>query len=108
MDTSIVLAKGLCLPQSNLEALIQGRIIAAIPSLSLRLQRDAFALIPQSTNSCSQTISILAWAACEDKECLDSVASLAAEDNLSYFTAWTQVDLEERLANKGRLLAVDS
>ena len=101
MDRSIVLAKGFCLPQPSLEGLIQGRIIAALPSISLRQKRDSFALVPVC-NSSSETISILAWATCEAKEYLED---LPAEEisSISYLTEIGQTDLETRLANKGRL-----
>lgn len=117
MDKSVLIRTTLCLPAPDIEALIQGRMIAAMPRRSITPGQQ-FALYPSDTsiNSladeryyrsnflpiaqtalaslCSETVLIKAWAKYEHKEYLDNTSSF---DTLSQLTVWTPEALHETL-----------
>ncbi|MEH2183761.1 DUF1802 family protein [Nostoc sp.] len=78
----------LCLPAPDIEALIQGRTIAALPRMFIR-PGHRFALYPADSSA-----SIKAWAKCELCQILDETKSL---DILSKLTIWTPKILKEIL-----------
>jgi hypothetical protein len=121
MSESLLLQRALRLPAPDVEALIQGRMIAAIPRQYIhpvqrefvlypaddsinalpadRFYRSNFLPIAQSalTQLGSETVLIKAWARCEHWENLDNTGSL---DALSRLTVWTDEALQETLAQR--------
>jgi len=82
MNQSFSLPTALCLPVPDIEALIQGRTIVALPRMFLRPgQRFSLYPLDNSTN----IISIKAWAKCELCQILDRTEPLGV---LSQLTIW--------------------
>ncbi len=78
----------LCLSAPDIEALIQGRTIAALPKMFIR-PGQRFALYPADSSA-----SIKAWAKCELCQILDETKPL---EILSKLTIWTPKVLKETL-----------
>ena len=123
MSESVLLYNALCLPPPDIEALIQGRMIAAIPrkfinpgqnfalypadvSINLvspdRHYRSSFLNIAQSALAQvnSEKILIKAWARCELCQMLSDSESLEA---LSRLTIWTEEALQQTLSQRPHL-----
>ncbi|MEA5575457.1 DUF1802 family protein [Anabaena sp. UHCC 0451] len=83
MNQSFSLSTALCLSVSDIEALIQGRTIAALPRMFIR-PGQKFALYP--VNTTGNILLIKAWAKCELCQILDKTTPL---DVLSKLTIWT-------------------
>ncbi|MDD1428660.1 DUF1802 family protein, partial [Dolichospermum sp. ST_sed9] len=82
MNQSFSLPTALCLPVPDIEALIQGRTIAALPRMFIRTgQRFSLYPVDNSTN----IVLIKAWARCEFCQILDQTKPL---DILSQLTIW--------------------
>ncbi|NMG19700.1 DUF1802 family protein [Brasilonema bromeliae] len=120
MSHSVVISIALCLPASDIEALLQGRIIAAISNKFIAQGRE-FALCPTDglmnvlpveryyhssflpiaqtafSQFGTETVSIKASARCELCQIINSAESLAA---LSSLTIWTQEALQEILTQR--------
>jgi Domain of unknown function (DUF1802) len=98
--TRLYLDTAIRLPAPDVEALIQGRAIAAIPQQFLDPGR-IFALYPvDAANSASinpQTVQIKAWARCELCQILDKSEPL---EPLSRLTIWTTEALENILSQR--------
>ncbi|MFM6319049.1 MAG: DUF1802 family protein [Dolichospermum sp.] len=94
MNKSVSIYNALCLPAPDVDALIQGRIIAAIPRKSLD-SGQKFALYPVDTSV--NVLSIKAWAKCELCEVLDQTTPL---DILSQLTIWKPEIFQEILQNR--------
>ncbi|MBW4496988.1 MAG: DUF1802 family protein [Oscillatoria princeps RMCB-10] len=123
MSELVLLQAALCLPAPDVDALIQGRTIAAMPRTFIEPGRK-FALYPAGVSinplppaqyyrssflpvvqtALSQlgaeTVAIKAWARCEGWEDLDNTASL---DGLSPLTVWTAQGLQKTLSQRGRI-----
>jgi hypothetical protein len=84
MDKSIVLERALCLPPSNLQALLQGTTTAALPRILIESDWQ-FALYSTENDSIS------AWARCEFCQMLDEEISLI---DLAKSTGWSLNSLE--------------
>ncbi|WP_353929140.1 DUF1802 family protein [Okeanomitos corallinicola TIOX110] len=82
MNQSFSLPTALCLPVPDVEALIQGRTIAALPKMFLR-PGQRFSLYP--VNFSSNITFIKVWAKCELCQILDKTAPL---DIISKLTIW--------------------
>ncbi len=80
MNQAFSLPTALCLPSSDITALLQGRIIAALPRMFIR-PGQRFALYPAETPG-----KIKAWAKCELCQILDGTQPLEV---LSQLTIWT-------------------
>ncbi len=117
MSQQVSISTALCLPALDIEALIQGQMIAAIPRIFINPERQ-FALYPSdilnnvlppeqyyhsrllptiqnSLNElASETVLIKAWAKCELSQDLDETVSL---ETLSKLTIWTIDGLQETL-----------
>lgn len=113
----------LCLPAPDIEALIQGRTIAAMPRRSI-IPGQQFALYPCDTsinslpderyyhsnflpiaqttlaNLGSETVFIKAWARYEHKEYLDNTGSF---NDLSQLTVWTPDALHKTLLQRQQI-----
>jgi hypothetical protein len=123
MGESVLLDNALRLSAPDVEALIQGRVIAAIPrkfinpggkfalypadtSINLlpeeQFYRSSFLPIAQTalTDLSSQTVSIKAWARCELCQMLNDPQSLEA---LSRLTIWTTEALQQTLLQRPRI-----
>ncbi|MEH2323280.1 MAG: DUF1802 family protein [Nostoc sp.] len=123
MSESVVLDTALCLPASEVEALIQGRMIATMPrifinpgrqfalyptDISINLQsyeqyyRPSFLSIAQTAlaqQGCEKVV-VKAWARCEG--CiLHPPESL---DSLSQLTVWTKEALQQTLGQRPHLV----
>ncbi|MCC3585976.1 DUF1802 family protein [Microcoleus sp. PH2017_30_WIL_O_A] len=120
MSKSILLQTALALPNPDIEALIQGRMIAAMPRMFLNPGRT-FALypanlsvdllsgdrhyrshfLPIAKNALAQlnseTVLITAWARCELCQMLNDPESLEA---LSQLTVWTTEALQQTVLEK--------
>ncbi|GET40144.1 DUF1802 family protein [Microseira wollei] len=98
--TRLYLDTAIRLPAPDVEALIQGRAIAAIPQQFLDPGR-IFALYPaDAANSPpinSETVQIKAWARCELCQILDKSEPL---ESLSRLTIWTTEALENILSQR--------
>ncbi|MCC5649749.1 DUF1802 family protein [Nostoc sp. XA013] len=88
MNQQFSMPTALCLPASDIEALIQGRTIAALPRMFIR-PGQRFALYPADSSG-----SIKAWAKCELCQILDETKPL---EILSKLTIWTPKILKEIL-----------
>ncbi|MEH1946160.1 MAG: DUF1802 family protein [Nostoc sp.] len=88
MNQQFSLPTALCLSVPDIEALIQGRTIAALPRIFIR-PGQRFALYPADSS-----VSIKAWAKCELCQILDETKPL---DILSKLTIWTPKVLKEIL-----------
>ncbi|MDJ0675237.1 MAG: DUF1802 family protein [Calothrix sp. MO_167.B42] len=117
MNPQVSISTALCLPFPDIEALIQGRTIAALPRMFLRPEHK-FALYPSNilniplsveqyyqSNFASiaqanlnknnlKKIPIQGWAKCEQCQIIDDTTYLAA---LSQLTIWTPTALEKIL-----------
>ncbi|QKQ76764.1 DUF1802 family protein [Nostoc sp. TCL240-02] len=85
MNQQFSIPTALCLPVPDIEALIQGRTIAALPKMFIR-PGQKFVLYPADSSA-----SIKAWAKCELCQILDETKPL---DILSKLTIWTPKILE--------------
>ena len=94
MNKSVSIYNALCLQSHDIEALIQGRSIAAIPRKLLNIGQK-FALYP--VDNSTNVILIKAWAKCELCEILDQSKPL---DILSQLTIWKTERFEEILQNR--------
>lgn len=120
MNNSVVISTALCLPAPEIEALLQGREILAIPKQFIapgrkftlcsidasinvlqveRYYHSSLLSIAQSSLAelNTETFSIKAWATCEQCQILDNAESLAA---LSPLTIWTTEALQEILVQR--------
>ncbi|MBC1223718.1 DUF1802 family protein [Nostoc sp. UCD121] len=88
MNQQFSIPTALCLTVPDIEALIQGRTIAALPKMFIR-PGQRFALYPADSS-----VSIKAWAKCELCQILDETKPL---DILSKLTIWTPKALKEIL-----------
>ncbi|MEH2278713.1 MAG: DUF1802 family protein [Nostoc sp.] len=88
MNQQFSIPTALCLPALDIEALIQGRTIAALPRMFIR-PGQRFTLYPVDSSA-----SIKAWAKCELCQILDETKPL---DILSKLTIWTPKVLKEIL-----------
>ncbi|MBF2017433.1 MAG: DUF1802 family protein [Rivularia sp. T60_A2020_040] len=93
MSLLLPISTALCLSTSDIAALIQGRIIAAIPKMFIR-PGQKFALYPVDLLAIEEKVSIQAWAKCELTQILDESLSL---ERLSRLTIWTQDTLDKIL-----------
>ncbi|MBD2507238.1 DUF1802 family protein [Nostoc muscorum FACHB-395] len=91
MNQQFSITTALCLPVPDVEALIQGRTIAALPRMFIR-PGQRFALYPTDSS-----VSIKAWAKCELCQILDETKPL---EILSKLTIWTPQVLKEMLRKK--------
>ncbi|MGB7893703.1 MAG: DUF1802 family protein [Microcoleus sp.] len=119
MNKLILLQTALALPNPDIEALIEGRMIAAMPRMFLNPGRT-FALYPTDNSNMSlikpkqmslfsesgqlelplvvlDKVSIKAWARCEVCQMLNDPESLEA---LSRLTVWTTEALQQTLLEK--------
>jgi len=118
-----VITTALCLPAPDIEALIEGRMIAAMPRLFINPGRQ-FALYPCDTLSnalqieqyyrpnflltaqrtlaelSSETVLIKAWARCELCQILNEAKAF---DVLSQLTVWTEEALQKTLSQQDRI-----
>ncbi|MFW9258355.1 DUF1802 family protein [Nostoc sp. CALU 546] len=88
MNQQFSIPTALCLSAPDIEALIQGRTIAALPKMFIR-PGQRFALYPADSS-----VSIKAWAKCELCQILDETKPL---EILSKLTIWTPKVLKEIL-----------
>jgi hypothetical protein len=88
MNQQFSIPTALCLSVPDIEALIQGRTIAALPKIFIR-PGQRFALYPADSS-----VSIKAWAKCELCQILDETKPL---EILSKLTIWTPKVLKEIL-----------
>ncbi|MBN3927063.1 DUF1802 family protein [Nostoc sp. NMS4] len=88
MNQQFSIPTALCLSVPDIEALIQGRTIAALPKMFIR-PGQRFALYPAD-----YSVSIKAWAKCELCQILDETKPL---EILSKLTIWTPKVLKEIL-----------
>ncbi|MFK0730602.1 MAG: DUF1802 family protein [Gloeotrichia echinulata HAB0833] len=118
MNESFLIYNALCLPAPDVEALIQGRTIAAMPrklinpgqTFALYSANTSINFLPtklyyQSTflpiaeqvlvNSTSETVLLKAWARCELCKMLDTSQSLEA---LSHLSIWTIEALQQKIS----------
>jgi hypothetical protein len=117
MSPLVSLSTALCLPIPEIEALIKGQTIAAMPRMFLNPGRQ-FALYPANFSTIplsveryyrlnlfslaqnsllqldTETVAIKAWARCEFCEVVDDTETL---DVLSRLTVWTKEGLQEAL-----------
>ncbi|MEZ2233580.1 DUF1802 family protein [Microcoleus sp.] len=117
MSQLVSLSTALCLPIPEIEALIKGQTIAAMPRIFLNPGRQ-FALYPANSSTIplsveryyrlnlfsiaensliqleTETVAIKAWARCEFCQVVDDTETL---DVLSRLTIWTKEGLQEAL-----------
>lgn len=117
MSQLVSLSTALCLPIPEIEALIKGQTIAAMPRMFLNPGRQ-FALYPANSSTIplsveryyrlnlfsiaensllqleTETVAIKAWARCEFCQVVDDTEPL---DVLSRLTVWTKEGLQEAL-----------
>ncbi|WP_341736695.1 DUF1802 family protein [Microcoleus sp. CAWBG640] len=117
MSQLVSLSTALCLPMPEIEALIKGQTIAAMPRIFLNPGRQ-FALYPANSSTIplsveryyrlnlfsiaensllqldTETVAIKAWARCELCQVVDDTETL---DVLSRLTVWTKEGMQEAL-----------
>lgn len=120
MSETVLLDRALCLPVPDLEALLQGRLVAAIPRISVE-KGWSFLLCPGDTSinplsiekqyhpnflsnaksALAQlettTVKVKAWASCESCTLLYELEGL---DVLSQLTGWTPIALKNTLEQR--------
>ncbi|MBU6345913.1 MAG: DUF1802 family protein [Cyanobacteria bacterium REEB494] len=74
MSKSVLIYNALCLPDIDIEHLIQGRIISVIPQKLLMVSGQPFALFPADLNS--QEVLIKCWARCQGCQIIDKTDPL--------------------------------
>ena len=123
MSQQVSIPTALRLPAPDIEALIQGRAIAAMPRMFINPQRQ-FALYPSDTSINalpndqyyrsnflptaqktlaelgSETVLIKAWARCELCQILNEAKAF---DVLSQLTVWTEEAFQETLSQQGHI-----
>ncbi|HEY9296978.1 MAG TPA: DUF1802 family protein, partial [Phormidium sp.] len=123
MSQQVFIPIALRLPAPEIEALIEGRMIAAIPRMFINPQRQ-FALYPSDTSINalpneqyyrsnfllsaqktlaelgSETVLIKAWARCELCQILNEAKAF---DVLSQLTVWTEEGLQRMLSQQGHI-----
>jgi uncharacterized protein YfkK (UPF0435 family) len=123
MSQQVSIPTALRLPAPDIEALIKGRMIAAMPRMFINPQRQ-FALYPSDTSINalpneqyyrsnflptaqktlaelgSETVLIKAWARCELCQILNEAESF---DVLSQLTVWTKEALLQTLSKRGNI-----
>lgn len=123
MNNSVLIDTALRLPAPDIEALIKGRMIAAMPRIFINPGRQ-FALYPSNTSIntlpieqyyrssflpiaqkslaelSSETVSIKAWARCELCQVLNEAESFGI---LSQLTVWTEEALQQALSQAGQI-----
>jgi len=123
MNNSVLIDTALRLPAPNIEALLQGRMIAATPRIFINPGRQ-FALYPSNTSINtlpieqyyrssflpiaqkslaelgSEIVSIKAWARCELCQVLNEAESFGI---LSQLTLWTEEALQQTLSQAGQI-----
>ncbi len=120
MSTSFLIYNALCLPAPDVQALIQGRIIAAMPRKWINNPGQPFALYPANISNYSlplnhyrsnflpiiqhllgnfthEKVLIKAWAKCEVKRMPNDSKSL---ESLSKLSIWTKESLEQILKQR--------
>jgi hypothetical protein len=120
MSKEVVISTALCLPAPEIEALLQGREIVAVPKQFIspgrkftlcsidasmnvlqveRYYHSSLLSIVQSSLAelNTETFSIKAWATCEQCQILDNAESLAP---ISQLTIWTTEALQEILGQR--------
>jgi hypothetical protein len=120
MSELVLLEKALCLPAPDVEALVQGRMIVAMPRILIdtgehfvlypcdtsinllptdRHYRPNFLHITQTALSqlCAETVTLKAWAKCEFCEMPNEAEFLEV---LSQLTIWTTEALQETLRQR--------
>ena len=126
MSTLVVINTAFPLPAPDIEALLEGRMIAAIAGIFINPGRQ-FALYPAETSMNilpieqyyrsnflptarktlaeldSDTVLIKAWARCELCQVLDETDSL---EILSQLTVWTKEALQQTLSKRGNTFLV--
>ena len=123
MSNYVSIQTALRLPAPDIDALIQGRMIATMPRIFINPQRQ-FALYPSDTSInalpaqqyyrsnflptvqrtltelSSEAVVIKAWARCELCQVLDEAESF---DVLSQLTVWTEEALHKTLSQRGHI-----
>src|SRR5919202_4823381 len=123
MSQQVSIPTALRLPAPDIEALIEGRMIAAMPRMFINPQRK-FALYPSDTSINalpieqyyrsnflltahktlaelgSETVVIKAWARCELCQIINEAKAF---DVLSQLTVWTEEALQETLSQQGHI-----
>ena len=123
MSQQVSIPTALRLPAPDIEALIQGRMIAAMPRIFVNPGRQ-FALYPSDTSINalpneqyygstflstaqrtlaelgSETVEIKAWARCELCQVFDEAKAF---DVLSQWTVWTEEALQQTLSKRGNI-----
>lgn len=122
MNSQISIQTALCLPAPDIEALIQGRMIVAMPRTFINPGK-LFALYPSNTlinvppekyyrsnflptakqklgEFGSETVLIKAWAKCELCQVINDSESLNV---LSQLTVWTEEALQGNLSQRGHI-----
>ncbi len=94
MNQLFSIPTALCLPAPDIEALIKGRTVAALPKMFIR-PGQRFALY-----SADSPVAIKAWARCELCQILDETKPL---DVLSKLTIWTPQALKEIIRQQQHL-----
>ncbi|QEI43538.1 hypothetical protein BMF77_04158 [Dolichospermum sp. UHCC 0315A] len=92
MNQSFSLPKALCLPVSDIEALIQGRTIAALPRQFIH-PGQRFSLYP--VDNTGNVLLIKVWAKCQHCQTMDKTTPLNTLDVLSQLTIWNLETFEE-------------
>ncbi|OLP16919.1 hypothetical protein BST81_18170 [Leptolyngbya sp. 'hensonii'] len=125
MNEAIQLDRALCLPETDIEALLQGRIIAVVPNISVQKgwafvlypfqEKDAGLSIEQQyrpyalnlartkAQPLAETATIKAWAKCEACKMLYAAEQIKA---VSSATIWTESALIQQLEQRQSLFLI--
>ncbi len=99
MNDMIQIDRALCLPATEVEALQEGHIIAAIPRTAVQ-KGWTFALYPYNASTNESPLAIQCWAKCE---CCTMLHELKQLEELSHSTVWERAELQEALQQRQHL-----
>ncbi len=99
MSHQSIIFNALRLPTSDVDHLMSGQMIAAMPQTFLRLGQQ-FGLYPDDPNLHAGNVLVKAWARCELCQPIDSSEALGI---ISHLTVWSVDTLQSILAQRGSL-----
>jgi hypothetical protein len=99
MSHNTTLDRILSLPVADIQALQEGKTIAALPIVQIQ-KGWSFLLYPHDKGASSDDVKIEMWATCENSRMIHEVGELST---LSLLTPWSQSDLERILETRGHL-----
>jgi hypothetical protein len=99
MSSSVSITTALCLAASDVETLIQGRMVAAISRTFINAIPQ-FAICPADISDDEQTVKIQAWARLESCKIFSDLAEV---EKLAQLTVWSSQNLQNLLQERNKI-----